>query len=212
MANRVKENITSDELEKSDVLIILPNALTAQRDSVPILDALTRRGISAHLVGVTTSQDEMFSSDSVAISHIYRAKGNEAPIVYVLNADYCYKGYELIKLRNILFAAITRSRAWVRICGIGEKMQALKDEIAKVQRKYQLSFKIPTQPELAKLRKLHRERTTGEKAKIKRAEKGLAEFIKAVENGDLSMEQLPPSLKSALWQHYQQTRHDADAE
>ena len=34
-----------------------------------------------------------------------------APMVYIVNAEYCAQGAEMITLRNTLFTAITRSRA-----------------------------------------------------------------------------------------------------
>jgi superfamily I DNA and RNA helicase len=195
IAESISVNLTEDELEPSDILVILPSALTAGRESILIIEALARKKIISHLVGATTSRDEVFSSNSVAITHIHRAKGNEAPMVYVVNSNLCYKGYELIKLRNTLFTAITRCRGWVRICGCGEDMAALKSEMSKAQESYRLSFKIPTQIELAKLRKIHRDRSATEKNKIKKAEKGLSDFLKLVATGEVKIENLPPDLR-----------------
>ena len=56
-------------------------------------------------------------SGSITVSGIFRAKGNEAPMVYIANADYCASGHEMIRLRNILFTAITRSR------GLGPRLR-----------------------------------------------------------------------------------------
>jgi superfamily I DNA and RNA helicase len=92
-----------------------------------------------------TSRDEISMKGSVAIANIYRSKGNEAPMVYVVNAQYCFSGYELTKLRNVLFTAITRCRAWVRISGWGSGMLKLMEEINAIQTNhYRLSFRIPT--------------------------------------------------------------------
>jgi superfamily I DNA and RNA helicase len=77
--------------------------------------ALSDHSVSAHLVGVTTTRDEVFQPNSVAITHIFRAKGNEAPMVYVVHAEFCQIGFELSRKRNILFTGMTRSRAWVRL-------------------------------------------------------------------------------------------------
>ena len=53
-------------------------------------------------------------------------------MVYLVNSDYCISGFELIKRRNILFTAITRSRAWVRLAGCGGRMEKLAEEVRKV--------------------------------------------------------------------------------
>ena len=87
IAGNVKINLEEDELDPDDILIVLPSAISSKRDAQVILDALWQQGINGHLVGVGNSQDEMFRHDSVAIAHIYRSKGNEAPMVYVANAQ-----------------------------------------------------------------------------------------------------------------------------
>ncbi len=96
---------------------------------------------------------------SVAIAHIYRAKGNEAPMVYVVDAQYANSQWNLVSRRNTLFTAITRSRAWVRLVGSGVDAQPVLDEARRVKENgYLLKFKIPTAAELAQLRHIHRER------------------------------------------------------
>src|SRR5262249_51549550 len=122
VANDIKLGLNREELEASDFLVIFPDARRVVDHAGPLIAALLQRGIKAHIAGVTTSQDQLFVDDSVAISGIYRAKGNEAPVVYIMNAEYCYSGFSLPTKRNTLFTAITRSRAWVRVCGIGESM------------------------------------------------------------------------------------------
>ena len=74
-----------------------------------------------------TTPDVFFAEneESVAFTGIYRAKGNEAAMVYVINSDLCYDStFELAKKRNQLFTAITRSKAWVRVLGVGENMNS----------------------------------------------------------------------------------------
>ncbi|MCE8470926.1 ATP-binding domain-containing protein, partial [Rhodovulum sulfidophilum] len=114
VAEEVERNLLEDELLARDILIILPDAYTSKSQFSIIFKALLRRGIQSHLAGVNSSRDEIFVENSIAVTHIYRAKGNEAAMVYVLNSDYCFSGLELSKKRNTLFTAITRSRAWVR--------------------------------------------------------------------------------------------------
>lgn len=199
VAQSIKQNLTADELEADDILIVLPDAYYAQRQSGLVMEALSRYGIMSHLAGVTTSRDEIFVKQSVAIANIYRSKGNEAPMVYILHAQHCFSGHQLITLRNILFTSITRCRGWVRLCGIGRGMNGLLEEINAVKTSnYQLVFDIPTAEQLARMRKIHRERTSDEMARIKKAEKGLHEFLSAVRRGDVSIEALPPELRTAL--------------
>jgi superfamily I DNA and RNA helicase len=199
VAKSVERNLRKDELEPDDILIVLPNALTAKRSANVVSEALARRGISSHLAGVSRSRDRIFDKRSVALANIYRSKGNEAPMVYVINIQDCAGGYEQIKLRNTLFTAITRCRGWVRLCGVGAGMDTLIGEIDAVRdHQYKLEFTVPTEAELQKLRTIHRELTAAERAKIDRIEKGLVEFLAAVQNGDVQLESLPLEVRTKL--------------
>lgn len=199
VARSIKYNLEVDELDHDDILIVLPNAYTARQKFTVVTEALIRRGVSSHLAGVTSSRDEIFNRESVAIANIHRSKGNEAPMVYVLDCQYCVAGHELITLRNILFTAITRSRAWVRLCGWGADMDRLEAEIQAARtHDFRLDLTVPTMEELAKMRQIHRERTTDERARIQKAERGLQYFLRALERGDLSLDNIPLEQRGAL--------------
>ena len=82
------------------------------------------------------------------ITGIYRAKGNEAAMVYVINAHDCFQADDInmlnsdnAKIRNRLFTAMTRSKAWVRVVGIGSQMDDLKAEYEKVKEKSGVSMR-----------------------------------------------------------------------
>jgi superfamily I DNA and RNA helicase len=199
VAQNIKTNLTKDELEFSDILIILPDAYTSRTEASMIIEALRNEEINAHLAGVTSSRDELFIDSSIAISHIYRAKGNEAPMIYILNSQYGFEGPELIKRRNALFTAITRSRAWVRICGYGSAMNDLKAEIDKViENDFKLEFQVPTQTELAKMRKIHRDMTRDEQDEVRKMEEALSRYVESVEKGDLGEDIISRSLRDKL--------------
>ena len=199
VAAQIRHNITQDELEIDDILIVLPDAYTAKTRARPIIQALARHNFSAHLAGVTSSRDEMFRKDSIAIAHIFRAKGNEAPMVYVMDSQHGVHGPNLITRRNTLFTAITRSRAWVRLCGWGPQAVVVESEVQQVRDSgFRLRFRVPTSDQLARLRKIHRDRTEAELASIRRATDGLSAFLKAVEHEEIDLESLPPALRTRL--------------
>ena len=199
IAADVAQNIRHDQLEEDDILIILPDAMRAVSQAKPIIEALVKEGISAHLVGVTTSQDGIFVAKSVAITNIYRAKGNEAPMVYVANSQFCFGGAGLMKLRNTLFTAITRSRAWVRLYGWGDEMPKLIGEIDGTRKRdYGLEFRIPSRAELTKIHRVNRERTPDEQAKLEGWERALQEFADALQSGDVAPENLDAELMRRL--------------
>jgi superfamily I DNA and RNA helicase len=78
-------------------------------------------------------------------------------------------------------------------------MNKLAEEIdAVVNHHFRLEFPIPTAAELRKLRTIHRERTAAERARIGKAEKGLDDFLKAVQRGEVPIESLPLDLRTRL--------------
>ena len=199
VAAQVRKNLNVDELEADDILIVLPDAYTSKKRAIRLAARLTQLGIVSHHVGVQTSPDEVFLPGSVAIAHIHRAKGNEAPMVYVLDAQYAVRSGNALTRRNILFTAITRSRAWVRVCGWGDDMLQVVEEIDHVRDNgWRLEFKIPSGPELARLRRVHRDRSDEEAALLERTTAGLSEFLEALEQNTIDIEDLPPDLRTRL--------------
>lgn len=187
VAESIKKNLEHDELRHQDILVIVCNPLQQKAQAARIMKALAEHELSAHLAGVTTSVDTLFREDSIAVSGIFRAKGNEAPMVYVLHSEYgAQPGLELIKRRNVLFTAITRSRAWVRVCGVGERMAAVQREVeAVVENDYYLNFTVPSIEELKRLRRIHRDMPETEKSRISAAEKDFREILGRIERGEL---------------------------
>jgi superfamily I DNA and RNA helicase len=199
VAAEIAHNLTDDELEHDDILIVLQDVRTAKSRAPRLMRALMRQGIAAHLVGVNTSVDEVFQPNSVAIAHIYRAKGNEAPMVYAVDTHKAAGQFNAVTRRNTLFTAITRSRAWVRITGWGEEMGPIAQEVETVfDRNYRLSFTVPTADELARLRHVYRDRPPEHEASVRRATASLTTFLRAIDRGDVELDDLPEDVRRKL--------------
>lgn len=202
VADELERNLTEDELRFDDVMVVNPNPLTARANLGPLRKRLVEKGIDNHIAGVDVSADVFFAPErkSVTFTGIYRAKGNEAGMVYVVNAQ---EGNDsranLAAIRNRLFTAITRSKAWVRICGVGPEMQLLADEFNKtVQAEYQLRFLYPTKGQREQISVVHREISNAEQADISNAGRAVEKFIEGVQSGQLYKEDLPPELLAQL--------------
>lgn len=149
VSQQIAKNLSDDELEHDDVLIVLPDTYRAKTRAPRLQRQLVRQGIESHLVGVNSSADEVFRTGSVAIAHIYRAKGNEAPMVYAVDSNYAAASFNAVTRRNKLFTAITRSRTWVRITGFGDSMDTIKREIDAVRSHgFKLDFTVPIPKQL----------------------------------------------------------------
>lgn len=199
LAESIADDLGSGELEHDDILVVLPNTYTSKGRYSSIARALQRKGLDSHLVGVTSSADEVFVKGSIAVAHIYRAKGNEAPMVYVVDAQYMNQGSNRITRRNIIFTAITRSRAWVRISAYGGSAAEVSREIAAVEGAgYRLQFPVPSPGELALMRRVHRDRGAEDRERAKAAQQSLERLLAAFEQGELDIEDLPAALRARL--------------
>lgn len=199
LADAIWKNIHEDELEPTDILVILPSAYTSKKTGAAVMAALSKKKVPAHLAGVTTSRDEIFQPNSVAVTHIFRAKGNEAPMVYIVNAEFCQIGFELSRKRNILFTGITRSRCWVRLFGVGEQMVTLKAEVDQIRaQNFELEFTYPDREQLKKLAHVHRDMTDEERRDWERKISTLSDVVRAVMDGDLPLEALPQDVREKL--------------
>ena len=121
-------------------------------------------------------------------------------MVYVINAQDCDgTGAGLASLRNRLFTAITRSKAWVRVIGHGERMDRLMKEFQHLkQKKFRLDFIYPSKELLGKLRRVHRDLSPHEKQRLGRGKSRIHDLIKAFERGELTSHDIEPEMKEKL--------------
>lgn len=196
IAAQIQKNLDSDELEASDILVVFPDPYTLASESAHVVRELRSLGINCHVIGKNSSPDLVFIENSVAITHIHRAKGNEAPMVYVANAHYCTGGLDAGKKRNALFTAITRAKAWIRISGIGREMASLVQEIKKIEESnYRLAFFYPTEEQLAQLANAYKDKSPDELQDLYQGF-GQIKRVKAMfEAGEISLDDIPEELR-----------------
>lgn len=142
MLDDLKEVFSIDKLKPRDIMIVDLDG--KQHDTnYSRLQMIIRKNypeIKVHLAAAATPED-FFRDNSVVYSSIFRAKGNEAYYVYVINAQKCINTLTKTSDRNALFTAITRSKGWVRMIGIGSEMDLLIEEFEKIKKyNYQLYF------------------------------------------------------------------------
>lgn len=202
LVHAIKKNLAEDELLHDDIIVINPDPLTTREKVGPIRSQLLKMGIDCHLAGVDTDQDTFFQSGShsVTFTGIFRAKGNEAGMVYIINAQDCQSaGRNLATIRNRLFTAITRSKAWVRVLGVGDKMTTLKEEYERLlSRNFELQFRYPTDEERQRLRVIHRDITEEQSKKLKIKERALIDLVNDFESGSIHIEQATSKFRELL--------------
>lgn len=199
LVENIKTNIYQEELRPEDIVVINPDPLSTQREVSPIRAKLFAADINSELAGVSTSADVFTKSGSVTFTGIFRAKGNEAGMIYIINAHDCTSGWDKTATaiaRNRLFTAITRSKAWVRILGIGPAMDRLMAEFAELKNNnYQLKFTYPTELEKKELRVINVE-TLGRARKRKERERQRELVLEAASHGEVDIDQLIADLSA----------------
>lgn len=192
IGNQIYKNLNEDELEYRDILVIHTDPLHT-RDKVGLLrKVLINKGINSHLAGVTTSPDEFFQDNSITFTSIYRAKGNEAAMVYVIDGQNCGSNSATLKSRNILFTAMTRSKAWVRVTGYGNNMEELCNEYQKIKdNNFMLEFTYPNKELRNKLNIINRDKSLAQEKKIQTINNNVDDMLDAFTNGELFIEDIP---------------------
>ena len=194
LTEAIAENLSQDELRHEDIMVINPDPRATREKFDPIHRRLKELGINSHLAGVDTDPNTFFQpgNASVTFTGVHRAKGNEAGMVYIINAHDCHSAVRnLARTRNRLFAAITRSKAWVRVLGFGESMAMLKSEYEKLKaRHFELRFTYPTSEQRDHLRVIHSDMTAEESKRLKNRDRHLDDLLKELESGEVQIEDL----------------------
>jgi len=90
----------------------------------------------------------------VTLTTPFRAKGNEANIVFVTSSELVTSDVTF-RRRNAAFVSITRSRGWTYVSGVGSGANELNAELRAILGDYpQLKFRYPAQVELERRRKI----------------------------------------------------------
>lgn len=202
LVEEITKNIKNEELVAEDILVINPDPIRTRRVVGGARAALLEKGINSSIAGVSNSPDVFFEKDVVTFTGIFRAKGNEAGMVYVINADDCFgSAYPTFRalIRNRLFTAITRSKAWVRVLGVGPEMQKLEAEFMRIKaHEFKLNFIYPTAEEKAALRIVNRDLTTVDRQRVVKKLDDLADILEALESGEIRSEDLPAPMRKRL--------------
>ncbi|ORM52307.1 hypothetical protein HA41_12090 [Pantoea conspicua] len=148
VAASIENDIRAEGLLPEDILVICAD----DYHCTPYFNKLTRilsaRGIHTNNIHAEKISIHDFKiKGRVTLSTIHKAKGNEAYSVYIMGTDFLCHNLN-IKSRNLLFTAMTRTKGWLNITGVGEVTLGLKAEIEKaLQNVPHIKFTYPTKKE-----------------------------------------------------------------
>ncbi|MBD7985728.1 ATP-binding domain-containing protein [Sporosarcina sp. Sa2YVA2] len=196
VAREIKKNITEDELDPDDILVIFPETKSSYNSYEKFEKYLRMAGIESIMPGKNVDRDTFTVKGKITCTHIHRAKGNERPMVYLVDGEYGGRTTDLINVRNTLFTAITRSRAWIKITGTGPSMLDLIEEINKcIANEYTLGIDIPSREDIEKINLLNRDTNEEEIRKLTNAGKVVNDLLKLLQEGSILPEDLPPEFR-----------------
>lgn len=202
LVQAIQQNLGGDELLPDDIVVINPDPIKT-RDAVRgARQALLRNNINSNLAGVTTDPNVFSEPGSVTFTGVFRAKGNEAAMVYVINAQDCFAAFlpgDLARARNRLFTAMTRSKAWVRVLGVGPSMRGLMEEYERAKAEnYTLSFVYPGEAQRAKMTIVNRDMSSNEKAKVTKRKADLQDIVESLVAGETYLQDYPEEMVAKL--------------
>lgn len=146
------------------------------------------KNISLNLVD-KNNPNRVKIENSITYTTIYRAKGNEANLVFVLNCDSISLSSRNSVARNKIFTAMTRTK-W-KVWLYGKEMKEYSYEIEKVKENdYKLEFVYPTKEQRKKIKQL------GDKEE--KDKNNVEEIAKIINSSGLDKNTLELLLKKAL--------------
>ena len=178
------------------VVISLTNNGLKNRVSL-LQSKLFANGIRSIAPGFDVDRDAFGIEGSVTLSTVYKAKGNEAFIVYVMGCESIYDYVDFLEARNKAFTAFTRSKGWLVITGVGDNMEKVLAEcklvMHDVKSEQKMDFIFPDSSHIA--RKLSSEEHARRKYVKKTGEKAVTDLL---EIDSEFLDSLPKEIKDKL--------------
>lgn len=132
VADKILQNIANDDLRASrDILVVVLGQVSdAIELENKVATVLMEQGIDIYIPTALElnevnpqwpnhDPDRFWMDGGVTVSRVTRAKGNEADMVYVVGCDQVARNESDVSLRNQLFVALTRTRGWACLSGVG---------------------------------------------------------------------------------------------
>lgn len=131
IADECHRLIVQEGVAPEQIIIINLSKGNNKEEMLNIAKFLTSRSISSVIPGYIESPDIFQPVGQITITTPFRAKGNEANIVFLINAHLVANDHTP-KTRNSFFVSLTRSRGWCYVVGMGEGIVKLNNEIKQV--------------------------------------------------------------------------------
>lgn len=176
-------------IDPHDILVISLDDRNARSYFRHLTSSLAEAGFkSNNLIADPFNEPPFMIEEKITLSTVYRAKGNEAAVVFALGIDAI--GRSTRDGRNKLFTAFTRTKAWLRVSGIKPIAGRLLSEVDQAMHHApSMSFIMPDPSEIETVQRGLSKRQAVVQAARKR-------YIDELRAAGLSEEEIDEELKS----------------
>ena len=172
----IVNDIQNEGLNPEDVVVMCADDRHARVYFSSLTKSLSKYKIATNDLNATSySTGDVFTREkAVTLTSIHRAKGNEGYSVYVMGVDALFHRPN-VRTRNMIFTAMTRSKAWLMVTGIGEAAASFRQELKKAKRNFpKMIFEYPNETQLKVMK---RDLTESAEQRIERALAGLIDDV-----------------------------------
>lgn len=175
--DNIKEDISLGLLP-DDILVIVVDDRHAKRYLNDIQMELAKSNIKSNNIHSDKFSIKDFSIDGhVTLSTVHKAKGNEAYSVHIVGIDALYSLEPTVRERNLMFTAITRTKGWVTLSGIGNPAVKWVTELQQALNKCpNIEFTYPSKEELRIMKRDIKEKAQRKSKQAKMLDELLAEM------------------------------------
>lgn len=141
VSKQIIEAITVEGLKPDDIAVISIDDKYSQQYQELLKNELNNYKIDVNSIISKSYLKGFLRQDAVTYSSVYKAKGNEAAMVFVIGCEAFEEKVNDRSMRNKLFTAFTRAKVWLRITGHNiENGQLLKEMKLLKDNDYYLKF------------------------------------------------------------------------
>lgn len=195
VAISIQKLVSTQKIAPEQIMVISLATSGTKEVFANLRQRLDFLGIKSITPGFIESADTFQEKGFVNLLTPYRAKGNEANIVFVTDAQYAITNASF-RSRNAVFVSVTRSRGYCYISANGPRAIELGQEIARIEEDYpKFRFAFPSEEDI------NRRRVILKKAEneVERTQRQVDELI--LKNSEILIETLKqnPELLSKLF-------------
>ncbi|AVK83601.1 hypothetical protein C3943_08465 [Lysinibacillus sp. B2A1] len=132
IANEIESSIKNDGLRPDDIIVISLDDRHSKGYFNALAALLYSKGIYTNNLSANYYVKGFTEDEKVTLSTVYKAKGHEAAMVFVIGCDVFEAKKNDRVMRNKLFTGLTRAKAWLRISGLEIEEGSLITEFKKV--------------------------------------------------------------------------------